>query len=915
MGKLYTICFIVIVQVAIAFSAPTLSSELLLPVNNGRDAYTPAAAFGAGEFMVVWQSGRILPGDLRNGPNYQSNIVACRISGAGEALDNVPFVIADTTELKQMPRIAFGGDQFLVVWQDLRNGVDWDVYAARVKPDGEVLDPNGILVAGGFRNQALPRVAWDGINFNVVWMDGRSDAKYEIYMARVSSAGTVLEPNGFLLSTGVSHCISPVVAPSNTDGRVFVFNAGGAQTFTGNYQFPVSPTTGKFVTNGTPDGQAAYTLLHTDVPALLPMGTGPLAIAKGNTGYLLAWRTDIPSGRGTTKIVNNMAVFDLSGVRKANMNYGLATQRFMNPDLSWDGNDFLAVWHERYMPASAENYESVIFAKIAESGELADSIVNIAGTSSAPALEPCIAADPLSGTALIAYEKQPVSPTVPITIAYKMTNTDKSQGYISITLIDSVTGSRLNTPARIILSLSGNTVANKESSTGVLRVAADSGDGYLATVRADGYAAKVDMPVHLEGGKTLNLTINLTRLPIIGIDIMPDTLVVLPSSEHNLKLYSIHSDSSRMAIDTALSTAWLSRSAGIAQVSNSGRLTIDTTVGTAFIVAEIAALSLKDSSFVRVVKRYQAPLFYWKLDENSGTVAMDATGQNNTATLQGGATWTSGRYGSAVSFDGTDDYLSTSVSQSNPSEFTLSLWFKTTSVAGGKLIGFGNRMTGTSTDYDRDIAISTTGTLTFRCYPGSAKTATTTASYNDGAWHHVAATLSASSGMQVFVDGVLAASEPTGTSGENFTGYWKIGFSNAPYYNGQLDDIRVYGMALSVSEIASLIADSTTYFSTLNENNNRDSEIIASLTTSPNPFNPSVNIKVKGWKKGRSSLKIMDLSGRVVSDLTVKAERSFGSGNRFVNIGWNASGRASGVYFVNLRTEKNSIRNKIILVR
>jgi hypothetical protein len=48
---------------------------------------------------------------------------------------------------------------------------------------------------------------------------------------------------------------------------------------------------------------------------------------------------------------------------------------------------------------------------------------------------------------------------------------------------------------------------------------------------------------------------------------------------------------------------------------------------------------------------------YWKLDENTGTSATDASGNGSTGTLTNGPTWSTGKIGSAVTFDGTDDYI------------------------------------------------------------------------------------------------------------------------------------------------------------------------------------------------------------------------------------------------------------------
>ncbi len=237
-------------------------------------------------------------------------------------------------------------------------------------------------------------------------------------------------------------------------------------------------------------------------------------------------------------------------------------------------------------------------------------------------------------------------------------------------------------------------------------------------------------------------------------------------------------------------------------------------------------------------------LYHWQLDEAIGLTASDATGHGNTATLSGAPAWSAGKYGNALTFDGVDDYLSTSLLQTNPNVFTLSLWFKTTSTTGGKLIGFGDAQTGTSGHYDRHLYMSNDGKVYFGCYNGSVQTINTTIACNDNAWHYAAVTLSGA-GIMLYIDGALIASNTSVTSGENYSGYWRMGFDDvtgwpsAPssnFFNGQLDDIRVYDKVLSASDIALLY-----------DNGTENEPVIITpenlvLEASPNPINPSVRI-------------------------------------------------------------------------
>ncbi len=144
-----------------------------------------------------------------------------------------------------------------------------------------------------------------------------------------------------------------------------------------------------------------------------------------------------------------------------------------------------------------------------------------------------------------------------------------------------------------------------------------------------------------------------------------------------------------------------------------------------------------------------------------------------------------------------------------PNTFTIEAWFKTT-VAGGKIIGFGNaRGPAASTSYDRHLYVDSTGRLVFGVYPNAIKTISSPAAVNDGTWHMATASLGAG-GMRLYLDGALVASDPTVTTGEAFSGWWRIGYDNlaswtnqpaGAFFNGALDEIATFGTQLTTAQI------------------------------------------------------------------------------------------------------------------
>ncbi|MDQ8003606.1 MAG: LamG-like jellyroll fold domain-containing protein [Pedobacter sp.] len=186
----------------------------------------------------------------------------------------------------------------------------------------------------------------------------------------------------------------------------------------------------------------------------------------------------------------------------------------------------------------------------------------------------------------------------------------------------------------------------------------------------------------------------------------------------------------------------------------------------------------------------------------------------NNGTLQGSPTTTADRFGvagAAYNFNGTSQYISTANSYASPNVFTIATWFRTTN-AQGKLISFGSQTTGESTSHDRHLYIGTDGRVYFGVFPGAVRTLASPTSLIDGQWHHAAATLSPS-GMVLYIDGVQVAIDNSVTTGESYTGRWRIGFdrvvawTNSPasgYFSGAMDDIFIFHRALSSTEIGAL---------------------------------------------------------------------------------------------------------------
>ncbi|KQO64300.1 LamG domain-containing protein [Curtobacterium sp. Leaf261] len=209
--------------------------------------------------------------------------------------------------------------------------------------------------------------------------------------------------------------------------------------------------------------------------------------------------------------------------------------------------------------------------------------------------------------------------------------------------------------------------------------------------------------------------------------------------------------------------------------------------------------------------------FAYKLGEPSGsTSAADWSGAGVNGTYQGAMTATTPSpnacprdTGTSYVLDGSSSFVSTPTSYKNPTTFSEEVWFKT-AVAGGLLIGFGSNQVSSSGQHDRQIYLNTTGQLVFGTYSSAVHVVTTPKTYNDNTWHHVVATMSSDTGMRLYADGTLVASNSSYTAPENASGYWRIGYDTISgwpgtasnyYFTGSMRYAAIYGTVLTQTQV------------------------------------------------------------------------------------------------------------------
>jgi hypothetical protein len=190
-------------------------------------------------------------------------------------------------------------------------------------------------------------------------------------------------------------------------------------------------------------------------------------------------------------------------------------------------------------------------------------------------------------------------------------------------------------------------------------------------------------------------------------------------------------------------------------------------------------------------------------DEGSGTVVNDASGNGNNGMISG-ATWTtSGRYGNALTFNGTSALvtINNAPSLQLTSGMTLEAWVYPTTVnsAWRDVIYKADDnyfLEGTSPNSSRPAAGGILGGVYLEVYGPTALTANT--------WTHLAATYDGAT-TRLYVNGAQVASQAQTGAIATSTNPLQIGGDSlyGGYFAGRIDEVRIYNRALNIAAIQS----------------------------------------------------------------------------------------------------------------
>jgi len=196
---------------------------------------------------------------------------------------------------------------------------------------------------------------------------------------------------------------------------------------------------------------------------------------------------------------------------------------------------------------------------------------------------------------------------------------------------------------------------------------------------------------------------------------------------------------------------------------------------------------------------------YWTLDEGSGTIAYDSSGNGNDGTLYGNPKWVVGYFGGALEFDGSDDWIDCGNDPSlDLTKWTITFWLKVNqnknyngfvikgldAAENYEVLGFADgsfHFPITHTDGSRTYVNTDAGVIVA------------------GEWAHFAYSYDSAEGRRFYKNGNLIFQDTDSGTPKASTESLTIGNEQpmSRFVNGVMDDIRIYNHVLSEPEILS----------------------------------------------------------------------------------------------------------------
>ena len=321
---------------------------------------------------------------------------------------------------------------------------------------------------------------------------------------------------------------------------------------------------------------------------------------------------------------------------------------------------------------------------------------------------------------------------------------------------------------------------------------------------------------------------------------------------------------------------------------------------------------------------------HWKFDEDGGTSAADASGNGNHGAISG-ATWTTGKAGGALQFDGGDDYVGVGngPSLNLAGLITIAAWVKPTITDGLRdIVAHGYTLSPNAAVFLRINA----GKYEIGSWNGKNHfTSFSIPSGDVNNWVHLAGVFDGVA-WRLYRNGVQVSALNDATGAVTVNANWAIGSRGTGterFFQGSIDEVRIYNRALSAAEIQALTSG------TLSKDSNLEPKIDLSETIRPqrfhleqnypnplrasafgrSPFNPATVIRYELPEPVHVKLVVYDIVGRKIRTLVEAIEPA--GFRQVIWDGANESGAQvpSGTYLVQIHAGSYKMTRKLMIMK
>ena len=319
----------------------------LVPAHNAI-SFMHHIARGDDQYLFAWSR-------QRDPYNYTRDTYARRLDGQGQPVGTSFRISIGNTASASFIRIAYDGDNYLVIWQEGMPTQGSHIRGQFITPEGNLLGQNFSIRPDDLGNdvaQIYPDIVFDGTNYFVVWDDGRTGSRC-VYGQFISPEGDFVGEN-IVISTEPVDQMLVQVAYNGT--HFLVIWADGRHSSNDKSVYgQLLDTEGNLVGDHIP-----ISIMYDNIEKSWP------SLASNGNQFLVAWREDLYSGYPSSNLnPEKDVIFSSAGIEDYSRQYLWydVYGRLINPDGSYATDEFVIcdeVFHQDEQNVSSDMQDFLV---------------------------------------------------------------------------------------------------------------------------------------------------------------------------------------------------------------------------------------------------------------------------------------------------------------------------------------------------------------------------------------------------------------------------------------------------------------------------------------------------------------------------------------------------------------------------